>query len=71
MSVPVTLSALALPCAGLSLGTRHIKKEWKPRDLNARGGYVQGKARPEGNHLLSRIRKAFVEEGPAKLDSEG
>lgn len=32
---------------------------------------LQGEARPEESHLLSRIRNAVREEGAAKLDSEG
>lgn len=32
---------------------------------------LEEEIRPEESHLLRRIRKAFMEEAPAKLDCEG
>lgn len=32
---------------------------------------LEEQIRPEESHLLSKIRKAVVEEAPAKLDCEG
>lgn len=61
-------SAPAKPWARLSPGARHRKEERKPRDPFYT---LRGEARPQGSHLLSRIRHAFGDDGPAKLDREG